>query len=113
MADLANISHKAFFGDHNHVFALGRLQVAELERLCGSGIGAICNRVFRMQFSQAEVFNTIRLGLVGGGLSPEIAERLIETYAAPYPLEATYPLAVGTLEALWFGAKKGETNEPA
>lgn len=114
MADQASTrAVKTFFGDYNHVFLLGPLQVEELEKVTGLGIGAICRRVFKGEFSQAEVLETLRLGLIGGGIAPNRAADLVKTYAEPYPLDATYPVAVAVLEALWFGDRAGGSNGTA
>lgn len=110
MTDANSRAVKTFFGDMNHVFLLGPLQVEELEKVTGQGIGAICRRVFKGEFTQAEVLETLRLGLIGGGLAPNRAGDLVKTYAEPYPLNATYPVAVAVLEALWFGNRAGDTD---
>jgi hypothetical protein len=80
--------------------------VIELERVCGCGIGSLCKRLFAGEFKHADVVETIRLALIGGGESPETAAALVATYAASRPLSETYPLAVAILEALWFGSDK-------
>ncbi len=54
--------------------------MAELERLCGAGIGAIFMRLGTHQFSHRDVWDTIRLGLEGGGLSGVAASALVLRY---------------------------------
>lgn len=97
-------SHRQFFGDAERAFSLPPELIAELERKTGAGIGGLCRRLFAGDFHLAEVTETIRLGLIGGGETPETAAALIAAYVANRPLAETYPLAVAILEAAWFGA---------
>ena len=85
--------------------------VLELERVADAGIGALCRRLFRGDFRITDVTETIRLGLIGGGTSPEDAKRLTSTYLPVTPLTDQYALAVTVLELLWFGeASKDQTD---
>jgi hypothetical protein len=96
-------SHVAFFGDTDRTFNLTPAMIVELERLTGVGIGALFERLTQRQFRQADVIETIRLGLIGGGCNPIEAAPLIEAYALGRAFSETYPLALSILEALWFG----------
>ena len=62
-----------FFADGEHEFKLTPALVIELETKCGAGLLAICHRVFARQCSQADIIETIRLALIGGGMSPKRA----------------------------------------
>jgi len=97
------MKHVAFFGDGERTFALPAPQIIELERKTGVGIGTLCKRVFAQHFAHADVVETIRLGLIGGGAKPEEAEALIAAYARSRPFAETYPLAVAILEVVYFG----------
>lgn len=96
--------HVQFFGDAQRTFSLTPELIAELERKTGAGIGGLCRRLFAGDFRHAEVTETIRLALIGGGEVPEDAAALIAAYAINRPLAETYPLAVAILEATWFGS---------
>jgi hypothetical protein len=96
--------HRAFFGDAEYPFALSAKLIAELERKSGAGIGTICQRAFAGHISHTDIIETIRLGLIGGGVAPERAQTLIETYALNRPLAEVQPLASDILESVWFGA---------
>lgn len=102
--------HRAYFGDAEYQFVLTSVMVIELERKTGVGIGALCTRVFNRQFVQSDLTETIRLALIGGGLSPERAASMIAAYAADRPLAEIYPLAVAILDARWFGQPHEATN---
>ncbi|MCB1379228.1 MAG: gene transfer agent family protein [Alphaproteobacteria bacterium] len=103
--------HVQFFGDQERSFALTPELVLELERITGSGIGGLCQRLFRSDFKLADISATIRLGLIGGGASPEDAAGLVAAYAQSRPLAETFPLAVAILETLWFGAAKTQVED--
>jgi hypothetical protein len=103
--------HVAFFGDGEHRFALTPDSIRELERLTGVGIGSLCRKVFKGDFAHVEIVETIRLSLIGAGTLPEEAAALVAAYAAPRPLNETYPVALGILEALWFGPQSARGTE--
>jgi hypothetical protein len=97
------ITHRAFFGDGEHVFTLTDPMLAELERLTGLGAGALYFQLVSMAYPATILREIIRLGLIGGGTSPEDAARLCDTYAANRPLAETFPLAFEIMEARWTG----------
>ncbi len=93
-----------FFGDDDHAFALTVPLVVELEALTGSGIGAVMQRVTSLEFRTADLVETIRLGLIGGGMSPETAKRFVETYVVGRPIfREIHPVAAAILNHLWSG----------
>lgn len=73
-------------------FQLRLGEMAELERLCGAGIGAIFMRLGAHQFTHRDVWDTIRLGLEGGGMSGLAASALVLRYQDE-PLMDYLPLA--------------------
>lgn len=113
------------FGDGAYLFALKLPQLAELQRLRGAGIFAIYGRVLKgryllkgdIPFGAAhegeafaeDIFETIRLGLIGGGnglvdgeaveVSALRAKQLVETYAHPAPLVESWAVAAAVLSA--------------
>ena len=102
------MKHVAFFGDGKHPFALTDTLIAELERKANLGIGALYLRCVQMAFQLSDLTEIIRLGLIGGGASPERAAQLTDTYAKDRPIEELYPLAVDILQARWSGAAHTE-----
>lgn len=102
-------SHRQFFGDQDRTFRLSPELIAELERKTGRGIGGLCRDLFAGNFRHAEVLETIRLALIGGGEAPEDAAALVATYAAPRPVMEPYAVAVSILETTMLGkaGKKG------
>ncbi|MCA6124557.1 gene transfer agent family protein [Bradyrhizobium sp. WSM 1704] len=101
--------YTTFFGDAEHAFQLTPTLMIELEAKCGP-IGGLFNRVNYRQFSQADLSETIRLALIGGGTAPKRAAELVAAYVADRPMVETYPIAVKILERVWFGAPNEATN---
>lgn len=99
-----SFTHTAFFGDGEHRFALTDDMIAELERLADLGIGSLYLRAVKVQFTLADLVEIIRLGLIGGGMSPERAMQLTDTHARNRPIGELYPLALDVLDARWSGS---------
>jgi hypothetical protein len=98
------------WGDGIYDFALKMAQIEELEHLCDEGIGRIAARVFsRVDFSYRHIRETIRLGLIGGGLPAIEAARLTKIYVDGVPIDTqddkSSPLktANAVLQAVYFG----------
>ncbi|SLN62396.1 hypothetical protein PEL8287_03399 [Roseovarius litorisediminis] len=104
------MNHTAFFGDGEHIFALTDDMITELERITDLGIGAIYLRAVNMQFKLADLVEIIRLGLIGGGNTPEQAMHLTDSYARNRPIDELYPLALDVLDNRWGGS---DEDEPA
>lgn len=114
------------FADGTYVFALRLPQILELQRVCGAGIFEIYSRVMRGRMILAgetlgvpheataharDVFDTVRLALIGGGggtvdgerieVDDLTARRLVEAYVhPPAPLKRGWDLAAAVLFAL-------------
>lgn len=103
-----------FFGDAEHDFALTGPMIRELENVTGAGIGGLCLRLVRRhEFTLAEITETIRLALIGGGTSPKRAAELVAAYAAPAcPLVESHLLAVAILTDLYAGPAAAEPAAP-
>ncbi|WP_424976820.1 gene transfer agent family protein [Leisingera sp. S232] len=107
-----NLTHTAFFGDGEHTFALTDDMIAELERITDLGIGAIHQRIFYLQFKLMDLFEIIRLSLIGGGMKPERSAQLVDTYARNRPIDELFPLALDILNARWGGDTEDEQPAP-
>ena len=107
------MEHTTYFGDGEKTFALSNEMIIELERKSGAGIGAIYTRVLQAQFYSIDVFEIIRLGLIGGGTKPEAAQNLVDTYARPRPIFESYLLAFDILDARWNGKPEAAPIAPA
>ena len=97
---------REFFGDAERDFTLTPDLITELERKTGVGIGALCMKVFNGNFTLAEITETIRLGMIGGGTQPAEADALTKTYIVTPSLTQSHALAVTILDRLYSGAPK-------
>lgn len=102
-----------FFGDGEHTFQLTGKLIVEFETKAGAGIGAIFARLGARAFRHSDIIETIRLGLIGGGMAPLDAARLVTTYGADRPLAETLPVALAIMEAVFFGAPSPASGEPS
>lgn len=94
---------RTFFGDGEHDFALPAVQLLELERSTGAGIGVLLSRVLAKQFGYLDLTETIRLGLIGGGTAPKEAKRLVTTYGEQRPIAEMIEPAIKILTYAYFG----------
>lgn len=105
------------WGDGDHVFNIGKLaQVFELEDKCGCGVQEVFNRLREGRWKYADVRETIRLGLIGGGKSPVEALLLTKRYVDERPWAESVFVAQAILMAAIVGvegdnpAKKAEAD---
>jgi hypothetical protein len=74
------------FGDGSYCLRLKLPGLEELEEKCGVGIGAVYMGLHSPNYTFADVRETIRLALIGGGLKPEKAITLVRRYVDERPL---------------------------
>lgn len=94
------------FAGRRRKFELNIGTVGEVERLAQAGIGAIMMRLATHQFTLADVRETIRLGLEGGGAPEAEATALVLRYVDPHPLSVSLPLAAKIVTAFVEGLPK-------
>ena len=105
-------AHAATFAGRNRIFDLRIDEIGQLETLCGSGIGAIYTRVATLQFRLSDVRETIRLGLIGGGLAGSHADLLVEQNVDGRPVNESVPLAYSILKCLFDGIADATKDDP-
>jgi hypothetical protein len=76
------------WADGEYLFALRGKEIEELQAVCKAGFGTVYQRVMQGNWYIADIHNTIRLGLIGGGMGAIEAKRLCENYAVGLPLSA-------------------------
>jgi hypothetical protein len=106
------------WADGTYLFALKLKQIEELQRLCNAGLGEIAQRLLvERRWRVSDVVETIRLGLVGGGLPAVRARELVDTYVDGRPLadprDPANPLATAQaiIMAAYFGVAEA-AEEP-
>lgn len=91
------------WADGNFPFALPLAQLEELQTLCDAGPMVIAQRLEHGMWTSKEVYHTLRLGLVGGGMSPIDAMRKTRLYVLDRPwLENVLP-ALAVMQAVLVG----------
>lgn len=86
-------------GDGEHLCKLTLKAIAELQEKCDAGIGAIYMRVWKGEFFAEDLVETVRLGLIGGGMSGVDAKKLIDRYCDKWPYEVWHTHAKAILGA--------------
>jgi len=108
-------AHHAVFAGKRRRFCLRLGEIAELEQLCGAGVGLITKRLARGEFKNADVRESIRLGLVGGendDLSPGLVDAMVERYVDGRPVLENLHLAQSIIAALMDGVEESARQMP-
>lgn len=71
------------WADGTYIFRLGVAEIEELESKRDAGILRLYRRLSSDDFRLGDVQEIIRLGLIGGGMEPVKALRLVRKYVAP------------------------------
>lgn len=92
------------FGDGKHDFQLNIAELEELQELTDAGPEEVLQRVSEGKWRLADIRDTIRLGLKGGGMEPLKARAMIDRYAGPGTLIHHKALVTAILAAAMVGA---------
>ena len=88
---------------------IGELRMLEEKRK--AGIVEILRRMESESWYVDDVYETLRIGLIGGGKPPTEAYRLVETYCANRPIVESFLTAYGVLGAGLRGAPGEDDTE--
>lgn len=102
-------------GENPFLLRIG--EMLALEKACGTGIGAIFGRVSLSlaggsQWHVADITETLRLGLIGGGASREDAQRLVATTVDRAGLMDLVPVAATVLLISLQGEDEDQDDDP-
>lgn len=97
-----------FFGDGEYNFKLTIQGLSALQSKAQSGIGQIYARVLAGAYYDHDLIETVRHGLIGGGMNPKGANDLIRDYGEQMPLDEWHRLASDILSAAMHGYKSEE-----
>lgn len=89
------------WGDGEHLFKLTVAGLLELEEKTKSPFAVVFGRATAGGYSVADISETLRLGLIGGGKSPIEAKKLVDRYLLP--LSESAPVARLVLMGVMFG----------
>lgn len=104
-----------FFGDAVHRFdihAHGFKFLSELQEKLSEGPMVTFRRLYSGQWRVEDIREVLRLGLVGGGMTPAEAHKLMTRYFEHSPLAEHAALALSVLSAAIVG-RKSEDDPPA
>lgn len=99
------------WADGTHSFRLAWGQLAELQEKCDAGPYVVLQRLHSGEWRIEDVSNIIRLGLIGGGMEPAQALKLVRRYVeARPPMENLIPAQI-ILSAALTGAPDEDVGE--
>lgn len=87
------------WGDGEHAFRLAFAQLIELQDNTDAGPLELFQRIGSGRWRVMDLRETIRLGLVGGGMVPAKAVALVQRYVEQRPLAESVPVALEILTA--------------
>jgi hypothetical protein len=93
------------WGDGEHRFRLGIGELRELQEKVDAGPSWLYARIEAGMWRVDDLREPIRLGLIGGGMKPELAARLVRTYVEGRPLYESVVPAMKVLAAAVAGAE--------
>lgn len=100
------------WADGDYTFRLGWGELEALQEACNAGPWVILDRLFTKQCLVGDISNVIRQGLIGGGLEPTAATKLVRTYVEKRPPAENLLFATVILQAAIQGASEEPVGEP-
>ncbi len=91
------------WADGRYTFALPLAQLEELQTHCDAGPLVIAQRLEHGMWTSKEVYHTLRLGLIGGGMSPIDALRKTRLYVLDRPWMENVLPALAVMQAVLVG----------
>lgn len=92
------------WADGTHRFRLAWGQLIQLQEACDAGPMVVLSRLQGGTWRLDDIRETVRLGLIGGGMAPEKALSLVRAYVEERPPIESIQLALGILAMAVLGA---------
>lgn len=99
------------FADGDKTFRLAWGELVKLQEAADAGPFVVYRRLMSGQWKMGDISNTIRLGLIGGGMTPEKALSFIRDYVESRPPMESLALAQGVLGIALQGAPDEKPGE--
>ena len=99
------------WADGDYTFRLAWGQLIELQEKTDCGPGFLLDKMWQNNWKVQHISEIIRLGLVGGGLTPAEALKKTRTYVESRPPMENLPLAQAILAIALQGAPEEEKGE--
>lgn len=100
------------WADGEYAFALKIKQLIELQELCDAGPPYILTRLQSGVWRVNDVRETIRIGLIGGGMAPHEALKKVKRYVDEEPLAYNALVAQAIISDALYGAPEGSEDSP-
>lgn len=98
------------WADDTHHFRLGWGEMAKLQEECDAGPYIILQRLYNGEWKIQDIANVIRFGLIGGGMEPAKALKLVNSYVKARPPMESIMLAQAIMSAGCIGAPEEEAQ---
>lgn len=98
------------WADGSHHFRLGWGEIAKLQEECDAGPYVILQRLYNGDWKVQDIANVIRIGLIGGGLPPAQALKLVNAYVKTRPPMESLVYAQAIMSAGCVGAPEEESE---
>lgn len=108
----AEVTAVLSFGGEDRPFALRIREMRALQSICDAGPGELLQRFEAQRYRLDDVRETIRQGLIGGGLSDAMATKLIADHFDNRPLAQFVVLAQIIVAAALVGVADDPVGEP-
>ena len=100
------------FADGDYTFRLRIGELMELQENCDAGPPLVLARLQNAAWHVNDVRETVRLGLIGGGLSPGQAHKLVARYIDERPFAEYVLVAEAALAAALYGVEEEAAPKP-
>lgn len=100
------------WADGTYSFRLSLAGAIELEEKCDAPIAVIHARLIGGAYKISDVRETIRIGLIGGGMDPVKALNLVRKYVDDRPLAESWIIARVIMGGLFHGFEAHPINPP-
>lgn len=100
------------WADGDYVFRLGWGELELLQEACDAGPYVILDRLIEKTFYVGDISHVLRLGLIGGGMPPTDALKLVRSYVQNRVPAENLIFAQAVLSAACVGAPEEKLGEP-
>jgi hypothetical protein len=97
------------FGDGRYPFRLAWAQLISLQEKTDAGPFMLQQRLLKGDWRVQDIAETIRWGLIGGGMVPLEATKLVRLFVETRPLLESLPVAMGIIAAALIGSPEEGT----